>query len=163
MTMAILLLFVLVSAMTDDPYVLLSETKMLEFKRDSMTNFFKWKPVPQMECFGELCKEWQVEAAWCVNQGFHENKFHWLCVAKFDHEFEFKDYVVECEGYGIGTEYESIVRGSCALRYSLEKIPQITQEFLWRLMVEGFKRLIHSLYIFLMIISVGISIRNRLI
>lgn len=57
MTVAILLLFVLVSAMTDDPYVLLSETKMLEFKRDSMTNFFKWKPVPQMECLGELCKE----------------------------------------------------------------------------------------------------------
>lgn len=160
--MMIVGMLVFALAMAEDPYVLLSETKMIKFDYDSMTSGFKWRPVRQMECHGELCREWQSEAAWCANQGFKENRFHWLCVAKFDDpRFKFGDCVVECEGYGIGTAYESYLPGSCQLRYDLKKVSdEKTLTFLLWLWVEFCTALIFSIGVFVVILFVGTYIMS---
>lgn len=81
------------------------------------------KPVPQLQCIDlndSVCSKYQIQQTTCRNIGrVKGNMIGWECTAVFPKDIRFDKLNVQCERYPDLNDNDYIIRGSCALRYSL--------------------------------------------
>ncbi|GAA5943394.1 uncharacterized protein JCM15063_002934 [Sporobolomyces koalae] len=91
----------------------------LTLHADRETTHRRNHPVPQLTCIGTLCYQYEPETIQCQAVGQDGGGgLEWKCQAELPNGIKFGQVEVGCEGWD-GPDDEYILRGSCALTYSL--------------------------------------------
>ncbi|QRW04391.1 store-operated calcium entry-associated regulatory factor [Ceratobasidium sp. AG-Ba] len=103
--------------------VALASIKTLTLYADKPTRARRTAPVPQLECTGSICREYEPSAIQCTNAGGTDIDIDWKCEADLPSSLRFGRLHVSCEGWDRpGDPY--VLKGSCGLTYSLVRTPQ---------------------------------------
>ncbi|CAE6434866.1 unnamed protein product [Rhizoctonia solani] len=98
--------------------VLLSSIKTLVLYADEYTTSRRTSPVPQLECTGSACRDFQPSSVYCTKASDSD----WKCEADLPSSLRFGKLHVSCEGWDRpGDAY--VLKGSCGLTYSLVRTP----------------------------------------
>ncbi|CAE6448798.1 unnamed protein product [Rhizoctonia solani] len=96
----------------------LSAIKTLVLYADESTKSRRTSPVPQLECTGSVCHDFQPSSVYCTKAGDSD----WKCEADLPASLRFGKLHVSCEGWDRpGDPY--VFKGSCGLTYSLVRTP----------------------------------------
>ncbi|CUA70861.1 Store-operated calcium entry-associated regulatory factor [Rhizoctonia solani] len=96
----------------------LSSIKTLVLYADELTRSRRTSPVPQLECTGSVCRDFQPSSVYCTKAGHSD----WKCEADLPALLRFGKLQVSCEGWDRpGDPY--VLKGSCGLTYSLVRAP----------------------------------------
>ncbi|KAH7341321.1 hypothetical protein B0J17DRAFT_256316 [Rhizoctonia solani] len=75
--------------------VLLSSIKTLVLYADEFTKSRRTSPVPQLECTGSVCRDFQPPSVYCTKAGDSD----WKCEADLPASLRFGKLHVSCEGW----------------------------------------------------------------
>ncbi|KAG8687517.1 hypothetical protein FRC08_011924, partial [Ceratobasidium sp. 394] len=79
--------------------VALASIKTLTFYVDKPTKARRSTPIPQLECTGKVCRDYQPSAIQCINTGGTDIDIDWKCEADLPSSLRFGRLDVSCEGW----------------------------------------------------------------
>jgi cbb3-type cytochrome oxidase subunit 3 len=102
--------------------ILESEIDVLTLTKGKKTTGRRSDPIDQLNCVGGTARgnsKYYPGSVQCKNQGSDGYSTQWECKADLDEAVKFGSVSVNCEGYDY-PEDPYILKGSCALEYSLD-------------------------------------------
>ncbi|KAG9107234.1 hypothetical protein FRC07_008667 [Ceratobasidium sp. 392] len=79
--------------------IALASIKTLTLYDGRPTKARRTAPVPQLECTGSVCREYQPSAIQCTNAGGSDIDIDWKCEADLPSSLRFGRLSVSCEGW----------------------------------------------------------------
>ncbi|KAF8704747.1 oligopeptide transporter, partial [Rhizoctonia solani] len=96
----------------------LSSIKTLVLYADEYTTSRRTSPLPQLECTGSACRDFQPSSVYCTKTTDSD----WKCEADLPSSLRFGKLHVSCEGWDRPGD-PHVLKGSCGLTYSLVRTP----------------------------------------
>ncbi|KAG2391872.1 hypothetical protein C9374_013357 [Naegleria lovaniensis] len=105
----------------------LSKIEVLTFRKGQYTSARRTRAFPQLNC--KYTPDGYIPSViQCKNKGYDGTSYQWKCEAEMDEKYRFgSDLDVNCEGYRYAGD-EFVLRGSCALSFSIELTGKGTRE-----------------------------------